>query len=281
MSERPRIGRIPYLNCLPLRVGLDATGGGAGLDFVDDNPAKLAQHLLGGQLDVAPMSSIEYLRHADELALLPGLAITSHGSVGSVQLASRVQPRWLDGRVLMTEASATSHALLAILLRELWETDVELTVGEVRLPESLDDAAAVLLIGDPALRAALRPEPGVVLTDLGSAWDELTGKPMTYAVWAARREFATGQPELLEDLANKLRDGFAWGLENIDSVTAFAADQSALPVGELAHYFAGLGYEFGPEAQAGLAEFAARAQAHGQLGNLPDLEPATEAAWAA
>jgi chorismate dehydratase len=281
MSDLPRVGRIPYLNCLPLRVGLDATGGGAGLEFVDDTPARLAQRLLQGELDAAPVSSIEYLRNIDELVVLPDLAITSHGPVGSVQLASHVQPSWIDGRVVMTDASATSHALLAILLRELWASEALLTVGEVDLPSSLDDASAALLIGDPALHAALRPVPGVQLTDLGAAWDELTGKPMTYALWAARRAFAADEPDLLDGLAHRLRGGMAWGLDNLDSVTAFAADQSTLPVAEMTRYYAGLDYQFGPQARAGLAEFAARAHAHGLLQTLPDLELATESAWAA
>ena len=45
---------------------------------------------LAGEIDVAPISSIEYARNADPLLLLPRLCVSSEGAVDSIQLVSRL-----------------------------------------------------------------------------------------------------------------------------------------------------------------------------------------------
>ena len=64
--------------------------------------------LVDGEVDVAPISSIEYARNADQLRLLPRLCVSSEGAVDSIQLVTgcrsgasarsrsrrRARPRW-------------------------------------------------------------------------------------------------------------------------------------------------------------------------------------------
>jgi hypothetical protein len=45
--------------------------------------------LLDGRLDLAPISSIEYARHAASLRILPRMCVSSEGAVDSIQLVSR------------------------------------------------------------------------------------------------------------------------------------------------------------------------------------------------
>ena len=49
-------------------------------------PTELNRRLVAGELDVAPISSIEYARHADTLRLMPRLCVSSEGAVESIQL---------------------------------------------------------------------------------------------------------------------------------------------------------------------------------------------------
>src|SRR5215203_3073994 len=53
-------------------------------------PTELNRALLADEIDVAPISSIEYARNADRLRLLPRLCVSSEGAVDSIQLVSRV-----------------------------------------------------------------------------------------------------------------------------------------------------------------------------------------------
>ena len=71
--------------------------------------------LLDGELDVAPISSIEYARHADRLRILPRLCVSSEGAVDSIQLVTRM-PLGRVRSVAVTPESATSVVLTKMLL---------------------------------------------------------------------------------------------------------------------------------------------------------------------
>ena len=63
--------------------------------------------LVDGELDTAPISSIEYARNADRLRLLPRLCVASEGAVESIQLVTR-KPLEQVRVVAVTPESATS-----------------------------------------------------------------------------------------------------------------------------------------------------------------------------
>src|SRR5829696_6073638 len=129
----------------------------AEVDEVTGVPTELNRALLAGEIDVAPISSIEYARNADRLRLLPRLCVGSEGAVDSIQLVSRV-PLDEVRTVAVTPDSATSVVLVKVLLPD---------ATHVPLDEPSD---ATLLIGDAALRSAFEdPTPH---HDLGRLWLE-------------------------------------------------------------------------------------------------------------
>src|SRR3954466_10054988 len=98
VAQRPRVGHIQFLNCLPIYWGLMRSGALLGVDLHKDTPDQLNAALVRGDLDIGPISLLEYLRHADERLLLPDLAVGSDGPVQSVNLVSTVPLADLDGR---------------------------------------------------------------------------------------------------------------------------------------------------------------------------------------
>src|SRR6185437_1811812 len=80
-----KLGRISYANMAPVFFRVEAE-----YEEVTGVPTELNRLLLAGELDTAPISSIEYARHADTLRLLPRLCVSSEGAVDSIQLVSRV-----------------------------------------------------------------------------------------------------------------------------------------------------------------------------------------------
>src|SRR5881398_4143011 len=171
-----RLGRISYVNMAPVFYRLEAE-----VEEVQGVPTALNRALLDGECDLAPISSIEYARHADELRILPRLCVSSEGAVDSIQLVSRV-PLERVRTVAVTPESATSVVLTRVLLPE---------AEHVPLGEEAD---AKLLIGDAALQSAFNdPTPHY---DLGRLWLERTGLPMVYAVWACRQGVEDGLDEL-------------------------------------------------------------------------------------
>ena len=262
---RLRVGRIAALNMYPVYHGLEAAAHPA-LDFTDGVPTALNAAVLDGRLDVSAMSSIAYARNAARLALLPVASITAAGAVDSIQLFSRV-PFERVRRVAVTPHSATSVALLRILLgRDAAPFEV-LAEPPARALERLD---GVLLIGDEALHA-LREPFAPHRTDIGERWHALSGRPMVFAVWAARAETARARAEALRGLTDLLQGAMDRYAADPEAVVAAAGRRFPFPVDFIRGYLGRLSYGFGPAERAGLREFLQRARAIGELDELPRL----------
>jgi chorismate dehydratase len=248
-----RLGRIAYVNMAPVFYRLNAD-----VQEVQGVPTELNERLLAGELDVAPISSIEYARHADCLRLLPRLCVGSEGAVDSIQLVSRT-PLEQVRTVAVTPESATSVVLTKVLLPEA--THVPLG----------DEADAKLLIGDAALKSAFEdPTPH---HDLGRLWLERTGLPMVFAVWACPEPLQAGLAELEDALVASVRLARA----EPEQLAHEASARYGYPAGFLARYFEKLRYRFGPRERAGLMTFLELARDAGELDEVPELRFVREA----
>ncbi len=224
----------------------------ANVDEVQGVPTELNRRLLRGDLDLAPISSIEYARHADRLRVLPRLCVSSEGAVDSIQLVSRVPLEQLR-RIAVTPESATSVVLTKVLLPEA----EHVPLGE--------EAEAKLLIGDEALKSAFEdPTPHY---DLGRLWLERTGLPMVFAVWAAPEPAPPG----LTELEQALVDSVLVARAEPERLAYEASERYGYPPGFLARYFEKLRYRFGPRERAGLVTFLELARDAGELDAVPEL----------
>jgi chorismate dehydratase len=185
-----RIGRIAYANCSPIFHELQKQASGEDYQFIGGVPSHLNSLLAAGEIDVCPSSSIEYALHPERYLILPQLSISSIGAVASVLLFSRIPIEELDGHtILLTSESATSVNLLRILLKKRFGCSCSFSVSEQQLDSALQEASAMLLIGDTALRASLL-EADLHVYDLGELWHEWTGLPFVFALWFCGRQAA-------------------------------------------------------------------------------------------
>jgi chorismate dehydratase len=259
--QRPRVGHIQFLNCLPIYWGLVRAGTLLDVELTKDTPDRLNDLLVTGELDIGPISLVEYLRNADDLVLLPDIAIGSDGPVLSVNLVSQVPLASLEGaRVALGSTSRTS-----VLLARMWLAQVHGVAPTYfscppDLTTMLLEADAAVLIGDAALRATYdAPRRGLDVHDLGSAWREWTGLPMVFAVWAARRSYAEANPGLVKDVHTAFLHSRDDALAHVDEVAAAAARWEVFDPATLASYFRTLDFSLGPRQVEGLREFARRA----------------------
>lgn len=250
-----RLGQVNYINVLPVFYPLQAGWVQSPAELVAGTPAECNRALEQGEIDVGVVSSIQYARHHDSLILLPDLSISCEGAVGSVLLFSKERIDLLDGRqIALTSSSATSVALVKVLCRWYYQIDAEFTVMKPDLEEMLAAAPACLLIGDDALRARQHAE-GLIVEDMGKAWWIFTGLPMVFAVWAARRDSVSRQPEAFAQLVQALYRARQVGRDNIDSVVAAAHERVGLSEEELKVYYTQQKYELGSTYQRGLLAF--------------------------
>src|SRR5882724_1867867 len=261
-----RIGCVKYLNARPLIHGWSGV-----VDF--DHPAALCRKLERGDLDIALVSSLEYLRRPI-YRIVDGVSISAHGAVYSVIVAhngdlSRAQEIEID------PASETSVALLRCLLRQrrlnprlVRNTDLQ-SVRPAKLhsaeSETADKMSAGrtgqrpmfrLLIGDQAIRFRAEHAKQYRYWDLAETWTKITSLPFAFAFWLIRPEI-----EKAKQIADKLR---ALRDRNVASIDDLALSQSDVSPEFCRKYYQDyLHFDFGEGEKAGLREFHRRCLRNG------------------
>jgi chorismate dehydratase len=201
-----RLGAVTYLNTRPLVYGLEHR---ADVLLRFDVPARCADLLEGGLIDLGLIPAFEYARHEDYF-IVPDVAIASRAAVDSVALFTTRDIADVRSIALDT-SSRTSANLVRVLCAAHYRIEPAFRPAPPDLEEMLATADAALLIGDPALfsdPAAL----GVTKIDLGSVWTEMTGLPFVWALWAGRAGAAS--PEVCR-LLRETRDR---GVAAIDEI---------------------------------------------------------------
>ena len=229
-----RLGCVKYLNARPLIHDWDGP-----VQF--DHPSVLCRLLAQGDLDVALVSSFEYLRNPS-YSVVDGVAIASDGQVFSVVLAHEGPIEQLR-EIVVDPASETSVNLLRCLLGERGQD----------MPKFVTDGAitrerARLLIGDQALRFRHDFGDRHQFFDLGAAWKNFSGLPFVYALWLIRPALRGKRA-----VAKALR---SLGKRNLQALDAIIALQ---PESERAfcefYYRECLRFDFGEREKAGFKKF--------------------------
>jgi chorismate dehydratase len=257
-----RVGCVKYLNARPL-----IRGWPGGVEF--DHPSVLCRRLAHGELDVALVSSFEFLRNP-VYRIVDGISISSDGPVYSVVVAyhgaiSEVEETALD------PASETSANLLRCLFAGRALTPR--FIGDTGNPPVFRGAhRAQLLIGDQAIHFRRKHAGEYQFWDLGEQWKKLTGLPFVYALWLIRPEIM--DPKSIASRLQELRDK---NLGNLDDLIADAVAGVADPGKRkvmrdfLARYYREhLRFGFGEREKQGLQTFACSCARHGLL---PDRDP--------
>ncbi|HLD50293.1 MAG TPA: menaquinone biosynthesis protein [bacterium] len=208
-----RVGKISYANCLPFYYGLQKH---QDPDFFESYPVKINQAMRHGKMDIAPISSLEYLNHQKDYRLLP-FSIGARDFTGSVILFSHEKIEGLNGvPIALSRESLSSVALLKILLKLKFKFKNKFVVTDSNPREMLSNYRAALVIGDGAL--FYQPREFVYKYDLVELWWNWTGKPFCFALWAVRRAFAEDHPEEVERFVKKLKQNLEMNLADIESL---------------------------------------------------------------
>ncbi len=285
-----RISIVEYLNTAPLVWGFTDGPLAGKYDLSFTWPSQCAEALRSGAADVAIIPSIEYQR-MENMVVLPGIAVAAKGEVRSILVVSK-RPIQRAKRIALDASSRSSQALVRILAAEHWNIQPEFVESAPDASEMLKNADAALVIGDPALRIALKmealsvkvpgggdcckgdpedmPVPGfetIFVYDVAYQWSEMTGKPCVLAIWAGRRDAIT--PEVVADFqASK-----AYGLERLREISEAAAIKLDMPPRALERYLAdNIHFGLEPEYLAGLNLYYEKAAAAGLIARHRPLE---------
>jgi predicted solute-binding protein len=245
-TNRLRICAVSYLNTTPLVWGM-LHGPQQGLfDLEFRIPSECADQLATGAADIGIVPCFELTRQ--DLEVIPGAGIACHGAVRSILLISRCPAPEI--RTLAADSSSrTSTELARVILQRRYGAHVESIPHAPDLPAMLRAADAALIIGDPALHIDPAALPHHVY-DLGAEWLELTGLPMVFAVWAARRGVVT--PQIAEAFAASCR----WGRTHIDDIVNAESGQRGFSPALVRQYLTRhIVHELGPRDYEGMELF--------------------------
>ena len=214
-NERPvndkkiRVGIVNYLNTLPLIYGLERPPIKDKIELVGAYPAKLAQMLASGEIDLGliPVAAIPQL---PTWHLVGDYCIGTEGEIASVCLFSEV-PMHEIKKVYLDYQSRSSVALLRWLMKEYWGIHPQIVeASDDHYREEIKGTTAGLVIGDRALE---QRKISTFIYDLGSEWKAITGLPFVFAAWVSREKL----PDQFVEMFNKAN---AVGLEHIDEIVA-------------------------------------------------------------
>jgi predicted solute-binding protein len=263
-----RIGCVKYLNARPLIRGWPGE-----VEF--DHPSALCQRLANGELDVALVSSFEFLRNPI-YRIVDEVSISSDGPVYSVLVAHGGAISRID-EIELDPASQTAVSLLRCLLGELGlnphlrqrSTGIVSAGGtdsscggpagiSPAVVKSGSAGRAQLLIGDQAIRFRQKHADEFQFWDLGEQWNKLMGLPFVYALWLIRPEVVAAK-----QIADRLRGLRNENLGRLNELIADAVARVANPGDpEITHEFLNcyyhkhLRFSFGKKEKEGLRTFA-------------------------
>jgi predicted solute-binding protein len=209
-------------------------------------PSECADALKTGAAEIGIVPSFELTRQ--DLDILPGAGIACHGPVRSILLIAKTPLG--EVRTLAADSSSrTSVELARVILDRKYGAHPRVLPHAPDLDAMLSVADAALIIGDPALRidpAALPYE----VRDLGRDWVEMTGLPMVFAVWAARKGVAD------ESVAQAFRDSCRYGLDHMEDIVAAEASRLGLAPELVRRYLTRhIVHELGPRDYQGMRLF--------------------------
>lgn len=248
-----QLGMMRYINTLPFRAPLLEGAIKAPFNLFLEVPTSINHALRTGEIDLALISTAEYLQHRDLYTLLPHFSISACQEVQSVMLYLKGDLSDLDGATIaVTPESASSVLLLRLFCRYFWQVTPEFI--PLNSLEEIDSHQAVLLVGDTCLR---NPElPGFQALDMARVWYYATGLVFPFAVFAVRNDRIETQAKAIEEAIYTLKACLDWSTSHPQQVEKHAMHACPLLPATIRSYFASLRYTWGLPEQRGMERFA-------------------------
>ena len=225
-AQGVRIAASSYLNTAPLIWSFIHGSQREAVElFTDKAPARCAEMLATGEVDVALVPVIEYQR-IPGIVMVPDVCVGSRSAVRSVVLATKLNNLKKVKRVALDDSSRTSVALVKIIFRKFLGFEPEWQTSPPDLKSMLQHSDAALIIGDPAMKIS-RDQYRVF--DLATLWHEYTGLGFVFAMWMTRKDL---EGIRFIDFAAAREEGLA----HIDEIAAGYANEIGLPENEIIKY---------------------------------------------
>lgn len=175
--DKIKISAVSYTNTKPFVYGLTQSHIVDEIDLSLDIPSECARKLINDEVDLG-LVPVAALLQIPSYEIISDYCIGANGAVNSVFIFS---DRPIDKiKILhLDPQSRTSNNLAKVLLKNYWKLNPELEVSEKE-----EHGQAFVEIGD---RTFGKHDLYPFVYDLAQEWQNFTGLPFVFAVWAANK----------------------------------------------------------------------------------------------
>ena len=221
-----KIGEMPYLNSEIFYLNRVSN-----FNYINLTPRKMGIAISGMKINAGPISLVDFFK-SDNLNLFNNYCVATKKSANSVSLFSEKKIEDIEN-IYITNETSTSVKLLKILNHFHWKNK------QIIYQKNSINCKSKLIIGDSALKM-LNNSDFKYRYDLGYEWNNLTGLPFVFALWAYNK---------LEDIElNKLENSINFGLNNFNASLEIIIKKNKrnyLSNSEIINYLEGFSYRVG------------------------------------
>ncbi|MEY4927775.1 MAG: hypothetical protein RI894_2211 [Bacteroidota bacterium] len=196
-----RITAVSYLNTKPLLYGIFHTEMDSKLQISLDIPSVCAQKLLSGEADLG-LIPVGALPDLPNYQIVSDYCIGAVGAVKTVCIYSDVPLQTLT-HIYLDFHSRSSVRLAQILLQEYWQHQVSFLPTDATTAPVIGGTVGAVLIGDKTFGLEGRYQ---YTYDLAEAWQNHTGLPFVFAVWASVKKV---EDDFIKNFNEAMRIGLA------------------------------------------------------------------------
>lgn len=223
-------------------------------------PSELNQQLREGQLDISPVSSMEYMLNSSKYKILPGLCISAYKEVETVGVFSSFSPRDWDGKkIYLSGASLTSKYLLQILCKKYLKVspifiDQDMSVADSEdFHDIITKVDGILLIGDRVFE--FQNSFDWKFNDLATLWYDFTSLPFVFALWLVRNEYADNNSDLVSKIHYKQLESVTAGLDSLEEI--YSMDSKSLSLSQFKNFLENvMNYQMSPFELSAMKRFS-------------------------
>jgi chorismate dehydratase len=258
----PHLAASSYLNSAPLIWSFAQGARRDKVNLVDAVPARCADLLTHGSVEVALVPVIDYQR-IPEIVVVPEVCVGARESVRSVVLATSVDKLKDIRSIALDESSRTSAALLKIIFREFVGVEPKWTQAAPDLKRMLRENDGALIIGDPGMTFS---REGLRVFDMAGLWREHTGRGFVFAMWMIRDKASPAARAI------DFRAACEEGLAQLEKIIDYYEPLLGLPRKELRTYLtSNITFRLDAELRAGLDLYYKLAHKHGLIESVKPL----------
>ena len=197
-----RVSAVSYINSFPFIHGLRNHPVLKEIELSLDPPAKCAEKLITGQVDVGliPVATIPLVKNSN---IFTPYCIGADGPVESVCLYAECELDQIQ-KILLDPESRTSVRLARVLAKSHWNIQPEWVNSDSGFEKEILGTTAGVVIGDRAFKLN---ESALNRWDLSEAWKDMTALPFVFATWVSNRE-------LPMEFVSAFNEALDYGLKN-------------------------------------------------------------------